>query len=209
MINIFLIVFIITLFFCVTAIRLKTFINVIALQGFLLFGIFFLLLRDINTLNLIFLLLETIIFKSIAVPVFLNYLIKRNKITRETEPYVSNFASLFILTATILTLFFLFSTIKGGLFENVFFVVAVSTLFTGFYLIISRKKIITHVMGFIILENGVVILSLAVGNEMPLLVNLGILLDIFVTVLVLGIFANKVGDIFKEGEVQQLNRLRD
>jgi len=72
-----------------------------------------------------------------------------------------------------------------------------------------RHKIITNVIGFIILENGVVILSLAVGNEMPMLVNLGILLDIFVTVLVLGIFANKLGDVFKEGEVDQLIQLKD
>jgi hydrogenase-4 component E len=64
-------------------------------------------------------------------------------------------------------------------------------------------------MGFIIMENGVVILSLTVGIEMPMLVNLGILLDIFVTVLVLGIFANKLGDIFRGTEVGHLNRLRD
>jgi hydrogenase-4 component E len=90
-----------------------------------------------------------------------------------------------------------------------YFVASMATLFTGFYLIISRKKIITHVMGFIILENGVVILSLAVGREMPMLVNLGVLLDIFVTVFLLGIFVNKIGDVIKEAEVNHLNRLRD
>ncbi len=209
MINILLIIFIMTLFICATAIRLRTFIKVIALQGVLLFGVFFIRLNEINTVNLILLLLETIIFKSIVIPYFLDYLIKKNKISRETEPYVSNFTSLFIVTGVILTSFYLASTLRGGFFENIYFVVAISTLFTGFYLIISRRKIITHVMSFIILENGVVVFSLAVGNEMPMLVNLGVLLDIFVTVFVLGIFANKIGDVFKEAEVHQLNRLRD
>jgi hydrogenase-4 component E len=198
-----------TLFVSSTAIRLKSFIKVLALQGFLLFGIFFIRLNEINIINLVLLLLETVIFKGIFIPYFLNFLIKRNKLTRETEPFVSNFASLFIMTGAVLTLFFLSSTLRGGIFNNMYFVASMATLFTGFYLIISRKKIITHVMGFIILENGVVILSLAVGREMPMLVNLGVLLDIFVTVFLLGLFVNRIGDVFKEAEVNHLNRLRD
>jgi len=155
------------------------------------------------------LLVETIVIKSIAIPYFLEYLIKKNKITREAEPYISYFSSIFIFTLINIFIFFLANTLRGGIFQNIFLVGSVSTFFTGFYLMILRHKIITHVIGFIILENGVVILSLAVGNEMPMLVNLGILLDIFVTVLVLGIFANKLGDVFKEGEVDQLIQLRD
>jgi hydrogenase-4 component E len=209
MINLLLIIFIVTLYVCATAIRLKTFIKAIAFQGLLLFGIFFLRLNELNTINLILLLLETLIFKAMVIPWFLHFLIKRNKITRETDPYVSNFASLFIITFVVMTTFFLANTLKGGVFENIYFVIASITIFTGLFLIISRRKIITHVMSFIILENGVVILSLAVGVEMPMLVNLGILLDIFVTVLVLGIFAIKIGDIFKEAEVDHLRGLKD
>jgi len=209
MINAILLLFLVSLFFTVTAIRLRTFVKITAFQGILLFVIFFVRLIEINIINLIFLLLETIIFKSIVIPYFLEYVIKRNRLEREAEPYVSNFASLFIVTAVILLLFFLSNTLKGGMFENIYFVVSISTLFTGFYLIITRHKIITHVIGFIIIENGVVILSLAVGNDMPLLVNLGILLDIFVTVLLLGMFANRIGDVFSSGEVDQLNQLRD
>jgi hydrogenase-4 component E len=209
MINLLLIIFIITLFVCSTAIRLKTFIKAIAFQGFLLFGIFLFRLSVINTFNLILLLLETLVFKAIVIPYFLHYIIKRNKLTREAEPYVSNFASLFIMTFVVMTIFFLANTLRGGIFENIYFIMACITIFTGLFLIITRRKIITHVMSFIILENGIVILSLAVGTEMPMLVNLGILLDIFVTVLVLGIFANKLGDVFKEAEVDHLNRLRD
>jgi len=209
MINVLMLVFIMTLFVCSTAGRLRTFIKVIALQGVLLFGFFLVQLNEINTANLILLLLETIIIKAIAIPYFLEYLIKKNKLTREAEPYISNFSSIFIFTCANLVLFFLANTIKGGIFQNIFFVGSISTIFTGFYLIILRHKIITNVIGFIIIENGVVVLSLTVGNEMPMLVNLGILLDIFVTVLVLGIFANKLGDVFKEGEVDQLIKLRD
>ena len=182
MINVLMLVFIMSLFVCSTAIRLRTFIKVIILQGFLLFAFFIIRLNEINIANLVLLLLETVIIKSIAIPYFLEYLIKKNKLTREAEPYLSQFSSIFIFTLANLILFFLANTLKGGLFQNIYFVGSVSTIFTGFYLIVSRRKIITNVIGFIILENGVVILSLAVGNEMPMLVNLGVLLDIFVTV---------------------------
>lgn len=209
MINILLIVFIMTLFVCSTAIRLRTFIKILIVQGILLFVIFIIRLNEINILNLVFLLIETIVFKSIVIPYFLEYLIRRNKMTREAEPYISNFSSIFIFTIVNLIIFFLANTLKGGIFQNMYFVISISTIFTGFYLILSRHKIITNVIGFIILENGVVILSLTVANEMPMLVNLGVLLDVFVTVLVLGIFANKIGDVFKDAEVDQLIQLKD
>lgn len=96
-----------------------------------------------------------------------------------------------------------------GSINKIFFVVALSTLFTGLYIIVTRRKLITHVMGYLVLENGVFILSLAVGSEMPMLVNTGILLDIFVSVLLLGIFVNKIGDVIKDGDVEQLKSLRD
>ncbi|HBB93731.1 MAG: hypothetical protein A2X22_07515 [Bacteroidetes bacterium GWF2_49_14] len=209
MINILLITFLITLFYVAIANRLLTYVKVIALQGVLLFAIVFIQLNEINPLNLILILLETIFFKSIAVPVFLAYVIKRNKITREAEPYVSNFMSLIIVTLICVTTILLVNSIKDKELDKIFFVVALSALFTGVYFIISRRKIITHVMGYLIIENGVFILSLAVGSEMTMLVNIGIMLDIFVSVLVLGIFVNRIGDTFEAMNVDNLSNLKD
>ena len=64
-------------------------------------------------------------------------------------------------------------------------------------------------MGYLVIENGVFILSLAVGTEMPMLVNLGILLDIFASVFLLGIFVNRIGDVLKDVDVDQLKNLKD
>jgi len=189
--------------------RMSSYIKILVFQGLLLFGVSFFELNEMNTLNLVFILLETIIFKAVTVPIFLNYIIKRNRITREVEPYVPNFLSLVIVTTIIIFTFFLSNSIKDHYLNKIFFIVALSTLLTGLYIIITRKKIITHVMGFLVIENGVFILSIAVGNEMPMLVNTGILLDFFVCVLVLGIFVNKLGDVFKEPDVDKLSQLRD
>jgi len=209
MIDVLLITFIITLFYIAIANRMLTYIKVLALQGVLLFVVVYLQLNEIHPLNLALILLETIVFKSVAVPLFMAYVLKRNNITREAEPYLPNFVSLIITTVIVVVTILLANGVKDTHLDKIFFVVALSSLFTGLYFIATRRKIITHVIGYLIIENGVFVLSLAVGNEMPMLVNLGIMLDIFASVLILGIFLNKIGDVFKDVDVDQLSSLKD
>jgi Hydrogenase 4 membrane component (E) len=204
-----LIILILSLIHLVVANRLNTYILIIAFQGLLLFGITFIQLIEINVLNLILILLETVVFKSIAIPAFLKYVIRRNNLTREAEPYVSNFLSVAVITVIIIGSFLLSNTIHDDNVKSMFFVVALSSLFTGLYIMVSRRKLITQVMGFLIIENGVFVLSLAVGSEMPMIVNIGIMLDIFVSVLLLGIFVNRIGDVLKEHNAEQLQQLKD
>jgi len=189
--------------------RLYTYLNILVFQGFILFGVTYLTLTKISTINLMLIMLETIVFKALAVPWFINYVIKRNGITREAEPYLPNFVSLIIVTFITVSTIILSSSIKDPNLDKTFFVVALSTIFTGLYLIVTRKKIITHVIGYIIIENGVFVLSLAVGNEMPMLVNLGIMLDIFASVLILGVFFNRIGDLLKDPDIDHLRNLKD
>jgi len=209
MTDVLLIILTMSLLYMSIANRLATYLRILVLQGLILFGTTYLTLTDVNTVNLLLIMLETLVFKAIAVPWFMNHIIKRNHITREAEPYLPNFLSLLIVTLIIVFAIILASFIQDEHLDKTFFVVAFSTIFTGLYLIVSRKKIITHVMGYIVIENGVFVLSLAVGNEMPMLVNLGIMLDIFATVLILGIFFNKIGDVIKDPDVDLLSNLKD
>ena len=209
MIDVLLITFIITLFYMAIANRMMTYLKVQAFQGVLLFVVVFLQLQEINPVNLALILLETIVFKSVAVPLFMAYVLKRNNITRESEPFLPNFVSLIITTFIVVVTILLANEVKDSKLDKIFFVVALSSLFTGLYFIATRRKIITHVIGYLVIENGVFVLSLAVGNEMPMLVNLGIMLDIFASVLILGIFLNKIGDVFKDVDVDQLSSLKD
>lgn len=209
MVNLILIAFIASLFFIITAWRLVTYLQILALQGLLLFAAAFFSLSSMHSVNLAFILLETVIVKAVVIPSFMGYILKRNNITREAEPIIPVFISLVIMVCTVILIFFLSYASGYSIFDNLFFVVSLSTVFTGLYIIMTRRKIITHVMGYLVIENGVFILSLAVGNEMPMMVNMGILLDVFVGVLTLGIFINRIGDVFKDGDVTQLRSLKD
>ena len=207
--DILLITYTITLLFMSIANRIYTYLNILIFQGFILFAVAFMSLSEINTVNLIFILFETIVFKALAVPYFMKYVIRRNNITREAEPFLPNFMSLLIVTCIIVLTIVLSAAVKDNNVDKTYFVVALSNLFTGLYLIISRKKIITHVIGYLVIENGVFVMSLAAGNDMPMLVNLGIMLDIFASVLILGIFFNKLGDVLKDPDVNLLRNLKD
>lgn len=209
MINILLITFAISLIYMGIANRLSTVINILAVQGIILFGVSFIELIQINTINLIFILFETIVFKTIAIPIFLNNVIKKNNIVREAEPFVPDFASVVIITGILLGSFILSNIIEVAHVRKMFFIVAIAALFTGLFIIISRKKVVTHIMGYLVIENGVFVLSLSAGSTMPMLVNTGITLDIFVSVLVLGIFVNRIGNTFEEMNVDHLSNLKD
>ncbi|MBW6482675.1 MAG: hypothetical protein K0B10_06400 [Vicingaceae bacterium] len=209
MTNVLLITYLMSLIYLSIANRIMSYVRILAFQGLLLFFSSFIELNEMNPINLTFILIETIVFKTIAVPLFLSYTIKQNNFSREAEPYLPNFVSLIIVTSIIVITFLLSNMIIDIKLNKVYFVTALSSLFVGLYIIGSRKKIITHVMGFLIIENGVFILSLAVGNEMPMLVNSGILLDLFISVLLLGVFLNKIGDVLKDVDVNQLRNLKD
>ena len=144
MTEILLITFIITLVHLGLTKRLNTYTAVLALQGILLFGVAFIELIEINVTNLLFVLTETIGFKTIAIPYFLNYVIRKNKITRESDPFLPDFVSVVIITAIILGSFLLSNAIDDSHIRKIFLVTALSALFTGLYFIISRKKVITR-----------------------------------------------------------------
>ena len=86
---------------------------------------------------------------------------------------------------------------------------AISAVITGLFIIVSRKKIITHVMGFVMMENGIFLLSLSVSGEMPFIVNFGVLLDLFIAVFLLGLFISRINSTFDELEIDSLSELKD
>lgn len=203
------IVFIITLFYAAISGRMFALINLLMIQGFMLFGVALIELREMNVVNLIVILIETLVFKAIVVPYFLKRTIRQNNIKREVEPYISGFNSLIIVSVLIILSFVLTFSLQQNFHKVIYFTVAFSAILTGLFLMVSRKKIITHIIGYVILENGIVLLSFSVGNEMPMIVNAGILLDILVSVLLFGFFMSKIRYISKEFEISTLSKLKD
>jgi hydrogenase-4 component E len=85
---------------------------------------------------------------------------------------------------------------------------ALMTFFTGLFLIIARKKALTQCLGYIILENGIYIIGVASVVEIPMLVELGVLLDASVAVLVMGVAIYHINREFDHIETDRLDTLK-
>jgi hydrogenase-4 component E len=86
--------------------------------------------------------------------------------------------------------------------------VAFFSILTGLFVIVSRKNAITQVLGYIVMENGIYTFGIALAVKQPLLVEFGILLDIFVGVFVMGITIFNINREFEHIDTDQLSHLR-
>ena len=76
-------------------------------------------------------------------------------------------------------------------------------------LIVLRSRIFAHMVGFLTIENGVFLFSTAIGVEMPLLVNVAVLLDILMSVLMLGIFFTRIDGTLHATDADALTNVKD
>ncbi|MRR23321.1 hypothetical protein EG830_10125 [bacterium] len=188
MINYLIVLFAITLIYFASAERLSTYIRLVALQGLLLCGIAVFELKEVNLGNLLFIVAETLLFKTLVLPYLLGRIIRRSGVTKVHRQAVPGFYLLLFSIAGLLTSVILAMILVNPLINTIYLAISMFTLITGLLLIVTHKLIISHLIGFLVVENAVFLFSLAVGNEMPMLINIGILLDLFVGVLILGFF---------------------
>lgn len=209
MVIVLIVLFAATLIYFFLSERVANFIWLLSVQGALLFGIAFNNLIHIQTLGLVVILMETLIVKAIVIPWFLNRLRHKNQLKRVHESKVPVFYSLILISAVLIGCFLMSYTIDNEVIQLRFFTVALATVIGGMYFIIIHKNIFSHLVGFLIIENGAFLLSLAVGGEMPFLVSLAVLLDVLIAVLVIGVFMNKVKDTFDTISASNLSQLKD
>ena len=191
--------------------RIEAYVKTLALQGFLLFLLVIVDIKEINCVNIAFLSMETLMIKAIIIPYFLLSVIRKNEIAREVEPYITQFYSLMFASAIFIFGFvaaFWAAKTNAGI-KPLYFGVSIMLIVSSLFLIINRKTIITHILCYMMLENGIFLLSLSVANELPLLVNLGVLLDLFVGIYLFVIFFNKIQEMYDGSHIDELTELKD
>ena len=203
------ILYIITLIYISIVERFRNYSTLIAVQGWLLLGIALLRLHSLDWVELTFIVTETLIFKAVIVPAILMQVIKKTGINRISSTGTSQFNSL-MLSITALTTSAIFTYyVADQTINMIFFGVALYALLTGLILIVMRSRIFTHMVGFLVIENGVFLFSMAIGVEMPILINAAILLDILLSVLMLGMFMTKVDKHIHTDDSDSLTHVKD
>ena len=148
--------------------------------------------------------------KGVAMPALLRTMDRRFGHQRELRPYVNPETALLIAGVLVLFAYVLarpwmeVTTLptRGGL------PLAMALLFISLLIIVNRKKAITQVIGFLMLENAIALLAVVGTYGVPLLVELGVFLDALMGFLVMQIFVYQIHETFETIDVDQLTRLK-
>jgi hydrogenase-4 component E len=85
----------------------------------------------------------------------------------------------------------------------------ISLDFTGLILMLTRRLAVSQIVGFLVIENGIYVFALTQTKGMPMMVEMGILLDVLVGVMVSGLLLFKIQKSFEHIDVGQLTELKD
>ncbi len=148
--------------------------------------------------------------KVIIIPRYLARLEKQVGVEKESEPYINIPTSLILAGLLVLLAYVVTRPLvqvsalptRGGL------PLAVGLIFIGLLILITRKKALTQVVGFLILENGLTLLAGLGTYGIPLIVELGVFLDVLMGFLVMQVIIYHIHGTFESIDVEQLNQLK-
>lgn len=190
--------------------RILAVIRTVALQGALL-GLIPLLVHKDPGLPALLTAVAAIVLKSAIIPAMLMRAMRDAHIKREVEPLIGLLPSMVLgAVATAFALLFADQLPLAPQHEGALLVPAsIATLLVGFLMLITRFKAISQVIGYLVLENGIFIFGMLLVEPMPLIVELGVLLDLFVGVFVISIIVNHINQAFSSMDTRRLVSLRE
>lgn len=148
--------------------------------------------------------------KVIIMPAYLGRLQRRVGSPGEIAPYI-NVATSLILAGLLVLLAYaitqplvMVSTLptRGGM------PLAMGLIFVGLLVVVTRKKALTQIVGFLVLENGIALLAVLGTYGIPLIIELGVFLDVLMGFLVMQVFVYQIHDTFESIDVDQLSQLK-
>lgn len=189
--------------------RMNAITRIVAIQGVLM-GIIPLLVHKSMTIPIILMAVVAIVLKAIIIPTIIYHALRDSQIKREVEPLVGFLPSI-IIGAIATACALLFSSrlpLMNSHYGMLLVPTSVATVLVGFIQLITRYKAISQVIGYLILENGIFIFGMLLVESMPLIVELGVLLDIFVGIFVIGIIVNHINQTFSSMDTRDLVSLK-
>lgn len=190
--------------------RIRSVINAVALQGILL-GLFPLLVHPQIGLRGLLLVVGTLALKGFVIPKLLVHAMREAEIQHEVTPFISFMSSLWLgAIGTGLAMVFSHTLPLASEHADLLLVPAsLATVWTGFLVLTTRKKAISQVLGYLLLENGIYLFGLLLLEAMPFLVEVGVLLDLFTGVFVMSIIIHHINREFASISTEHLTTLKE
>ena len=191
--------------------RVLLLIRLFTLQGLALALATALVARATGQPHLFFSALVTLLLKVVALPVALHRLIDRLDVKWDVETLI-NIPTTMLIGIVLVVFSFnlaapiarLTSSVAGGSLG-----IALACVLLSFMMMITRAKAVPQVIGFLSMENALFFAATAATYGMPMVVELGIALDVLVGLLILGVFMFQIREQFDSLDIQHLERLKD
>ncbi len=194
----------------VIAKRMPALIRSFRYQSFFLFLVTFLAAFNEKVIELYVVSGMIILVKVFLIPYFLNLTAKKINLDENLGLFVNSQLSLVL--ALIFTYYsWVLSVNLGfgqGSLQSVAVTVAFSVIFIGAFMMISRMKAFTQVVGILIMENGIFLFASSASGGMPFFAEIAIFFDIFISVVIMGIFVFRINKLFTHIDVNKLSRLK-
>ena len=161
--------------------------------------------------HLYFSALLTLILKALFIPWLLRRLVVRLNIVRDVEPVMNTTVVLLVAAALVVFSYYIVLPVEAlatQLTRNTI-AVGLAVVLLGMLIMISRRKAVTQVIGFMTMENGLFFTAVAATYGMPMVVELGIAFDVLVAAVLFGVFFFHIRSSIDSLDVDRLNRLSE
>lgn len=203
----------VTTFLIVSSRSLMFYVRLFAIQSFLLGSVALLVAVGFGETHILIAAILTIAVKAIVIPIALTKVIDKIKVRKEID-FTINITTSLLLCALLVILA---DSVAKPILEAqrvsdlaVFKVlpISIAVMMIGLFIMIARKQAVSQIVGLLTMENGVFLSGLSITYGMPLIVEVGIFFDIFVAVLILGVFVFRINQTFDTINVDTIRRLR-
>jgi hydrogenase-4 component E len=203
----------VTTFLIVSSRSLSFYVRLFSLQSFMLGAVALLVVIGYGETHIVVSAILTLLVKAIGIPIVLNRLINRIKVPKEVDFSVNTTISLLIcgflvILANSVAEPILSSRQEASAMVTKVLPVSISIMLIGLFIMTSRRKAITQIIGLLTMENGVFLSGLSITSGMPMIVELGIFFDILVAALILGVFVFRINRTFETIDIDTLKELR-
>lgn len=191
--------------------RVLTLVTLYALQGATLFVSITVVEWSTGQYHLFFSAALTLVLKVILLPLILNNLIRRLGAQWETETLLNAPAAMLIGLILVIFCFTLAQPIShlSNTVTRSTLGIALAVVMLSFLMMITRRKAITQVIGFLAMENGLFFAATSATYGMPMVVELGVALDVLVGVVILGIFFFQIREQFDSLDLHHMESLKE
>lgn len=191
--------------------RVLTLINLFMLQGLVLFVSTLIVALTTSQSHLLWSAGLTLILKVFALPYILHRLIRRLSVQWDIETLLNIPTIMLIGIALVVIAFNVAQPISqlSGTITRATIGIALACVLLAFLMMITRSKAVPQVIAFLAMENALFFAATSATYGMPMVVELGIALDVMVGMVILGVFFFQIREQFDSLDIRQMERIRD